>query len=312
MTIHKSSLVLWSAVLLLAPFSSGSAFAQNKVEAEPPIQAQENTPVPTTFPAIEIDGAPFDPICFATQMSMESELEHIDLNACESAEIIPGEPFNNDDGTHGITYRYAEEEENGGMSMPYVAYNAIPPANIDDPEFSIVVTWSGGGTGQFSTLYKMRRENDFLLVQNTYAGGDRCNGGIGSAGLDEKGRLSYGINITPYDMLVLGGDPNRAVLDTVEPYDDLDACAACCYGQAHFTEDDFNGITLSESLGEWLDGKYADGEQPSPEQEKQACFDTIIGAEYDAGKTSYSVKEWEDLIRKIEGVCLGKSSLNEE
>lgn len=85
MTIHKSSLVLWSAVLLLAPLSSGSAFAQDKVEAEPPVQAQENTPVPTTFPAIEIDGAPFDPICFATQMSMESELEHIDLNACESA-----------------------------------------------------------------------------------------------------------------------------------------------------------------------------------------------------------------------------------
>lgn len=314
MTIRKLSLVLWGAFALL-PLAALpiTAFAED-------IPEQEDSPhpphIPSTFPAIEIDGTPFDPICFATQISMESELEYIDLNACESADIIPGEHFNNEDGTHGVTYRYAEEEENGGMSMPYVAYNAIPLAPPNDrdfqPEFGIVVTWSGGGTGQFSTLYKMRREDDTLHVLKTYAGGDRCNGGIGSAGLDEQGRISYGINITPYDMLVLGGDPNRSVLDTVEPYDDLDACAACCYGQAHFTEDEFNGVTLSESLGEWLDSKYADGEQPAPEQEKQACFDELIGAQHDSGKVSFSVNEWENLIRKIEEVCLGKSFLNKE
>jgi len=312
MKFYKTILILAGLGLFTTSLLSYPVWGDEINPTPESVEALQTSPAPTpSFPAIEMEGKPFDPACLATQMSMESELEFIDLHACESPDIKPGEYFENEQVTRGISYTYTSEGDTMGMSKPYIAYNAFPLADPNNPDFGIIITWSGGGTGNFSTLYKMRREGDMLHVLKTYAGGDRCNGGIGSAGLNEKGQMSYGINITPYDMLVLGGDPNRAALDTVEPFEDLDACAICCYGQAHFAEDDFTGVTLNEELNDWLERKYPEGEQPAPEQERQACFDTMISEQASDGKNSFTVSEWERFINQVEQKCLGKAAENE-
>lgn len=297
MNPHKYIIVVLTTWLALALFSPYAA-AEDAVT--PPLS---DMPVPA---AILHHDKPIDPMCFAAQFSMESELEMIDLNACDSTQITALEYWENEDGTRAVTYKY-NDDEFAGVPYPYMAYRAIPdPSHPDSPDIGILTTWSGGGTGQFSTLYKMRREGDFLYVLKIYAGGDRCNGGIGSAEMDEQGRMSYGINITPYDMLVLGGDPNRTILNTVEPFDDLDACAACCYGEAHFREDIFEKITLNPELPERLADKYDQGQDPAPEQEIQACFDNLVALQFEGSSTEYDTADWESFIGEIEHTCLGR------
>jgi len=94
-------------------------------------------------------------------------------------------------------------------------------------------------------------------------------------------------------------------MDRVEAYDDLDDCAACCYGEAHYNENVLGYITLNENAREMITGKKY-SEASLVEQTKQMCFDELIALQFQSGETRFNPAEWETFIGEVEHTCLGR------
>ena len=169
----------------------------------------------------------------------------------------------------------------------------------------ISAVWNTGGTGFFSGLMILERKDAEFNIIETIAGGDRCNGGIYQARIDESGEIIYQQNITPYDMVILGGDPDRPFLESVKAYDDLDACAACCYGTAEYKGETLNAINITPGIAEGLAAErtYAEGDAA---REKQICFDNRLRLRLEDGIMRYDISGWEIFISEVEHVCLGR------
>ncbi len=286
-------------------------------DVEEGTSATASTPAAILFPpALLYNGEPIDPLCFAVQMSGEDSPQRINLtpDSCRSDDLTDLEYFSKGPYDRAVHYQYADIEDS--MGRPYMMIQYAGPAlegvsgEITHPAIDeavpVIIRTSGGGTGQFSTLYKMQRvDEQTLAVTETIAAGDRCNSGITEAFLDADGDLNYALNLTPYTMVVLGGDEDRAFMDSVEPYDDLDDCAACCYGEAHYNEDQLGYITLNENAREMITGKEY-REASLVEQTKQMCFDELIALQFQAGQTSFTPTEWETFITEVEHTCLGR------
>lgn len=267
-------------------------------------------------PGLLVDGQPVDPFCFViAQNTEDGDFTPVNVRNCVSDEFVPGERFSKGPQSYGIDFQYASDAD--GMSKPYMLYQyvgrdlTLPPSQAGtthplpglNEKFPVILYSNTGGTGNFSTLMSIKREGDTLKLVESIAGGDRCNGGVAQAIIDTDGALVYEQNITPYDMVVLGGDPERPFLNSVKAFDDLEACAVCCAGTAVFKNDQFTGVKLSSELAENIKNKYMS--PIPPEQEKQACFDKALGAQIEKGKTEFSVEEWADVIGAIEKECLG-------
>ena len=129
------------------------------------------------------------------------------------------------------------------------------------------------------------------------AGGDRCNGGITEAFVDAQGRLTYAQNFTPFDMVASGGRANAGYSEKWDTADGLDSCAICCYASAHYTGDDFTGLTLNENLMEAMEPHEGN---PTP----QSCMDGILKEKIESGQTAFTPEEWQSVSDKIEAACL--------
>jgi uncharacterized protein YecT (DUF1311 family) len=104
------------------------------------------------------------------------------------------------------------------------------------------IAYSGGGTGQFSTVAVLKSapgsDGKALLSAKPVPGaegGDRCNGGIDTVTID-NGALLVTRNLSPLDMASVLG--SRAA--KVEGDNALAFCAACCVGTAT-TRQSFDG-----------------------------------------------------------------------
>ncbi len=263
-------------------------------------------------PGLLVDGAPIDPFCFAISENLESGLKDVPVKDCKSEDMIPGEHFAKGPVSFGVNYDYAGEAHS--MSAPYMLYQfvgqdlTLPPSEAKEPvslpglnkEFPIILYSNTGGTGNFSTLLWVKRDGDFIKPVRTVAGGDRCNGGVVSAYLDGK-TLRHEQNITPYDLIVLGGPSERPSIQNVEAYKEIEACAACCSGTAEFKDDEFTRVKLTPDLAESL--RKGIPQRLDSGWSKQICFDKKVLALYDANKTEFTKKEWETFIQQVEGEC---------
>jgi hypothetical protein len=70
--------------------------------------------------------------------------------------------------------------------------------------FVLTTESSGGGSGRFSDLTILRKVGDSLSAEKSLAAGDRCNGGLWDARV-ENGILYWSENITSLDMITRGG-----------------------------------------------------------------------------------------------------------
>lgn len=256
---------------------------------------EEHSP-PTKLPgALMIGGAPVDPLCFDALGGEPTQT--IALTDCgKGLKVLK----RSDDGPKQFVSFQYEGDDLGGMSTPYIEYEYLGSAQNAG---LILVRWSGGGTGHFSTLGLFKRDDKVLTVKDVLAGGDRCNGGVDSASIDAKGHILYKLNITPYDMLALGGDPQRPFMSQVSAYDDLDACAACCYGTAGYVDNELTTISVSPDALETLKSR---GANDYAEGSKQQCFDEALLRNTQSGILDYSAEDWETLMREVEHVCLGR------
>lgn len=291
---------------LMAVFLLGLSLAACKPEAS------AETSSSAFPPELLLNGQPIDPLCFEKSNSMESGMGDIALQNCADGFVVK-EYFSKGPYDRGAVFTYEGDEDFAGMGTPYMQYRyagidenmTIIPAKEADGRFPVLLNWSGGGTGHFSNLLWLKREGNVLKPLQGVTGGDRCNGGVVEALMNKDGQLQYAVNITPYDMVMLGGDAERPFMQSVKAFEDLDACAACCTGTAHFTGDEFTGVKLQDGLKDYLSGRdYAD--PVPPEQEKQACFDRLLVLQAESGQMEFTPDNWETFIREVEHVCLGR------
>lgn len=148
-------------------------------------------------------------------------------------------------------------EDLPGVTVSYQDLGAVGTAR------AVLIHESGGGSGQFSRLELLQRRDDRLYIHETVAAGDRCNGGIAAASV-EDGRLAYSQHITAYDFIALSDFQSDVA---VSAYDDLEACAACCYGQAHYVDDVLQKVSVDKTPG-------SQARRPA----LQNCFDEVLAA----------------------------------
>lgn len=238
-------------------------------------------------PALLVNGAPADPICFAPYLMREDAMESISLDPATCATMFT--PDNTDfspiEGYTGTGFYFGDDPETrGGMRPAFIAYKYLGEV---EGRLAIELVGSGGGTGVFTTLFTAAREGDTLTAIDTYAGGDRCNGGITDASVKD-GTLHYAFNITPYDVMLLNGAPPTP---GIEPYDDIAACAACCFGEALYEGHRFMGVRIPK---DYVASGAAEG------QDVQACFDSHIDG---AARTEWSAAEFRILQERIRKDC---------
>jgi N-acetyl-beta-hexosaminidase len=124
--------------------------------------------------------------------------------------------------------------------------------------------------------------------------GDRCNGGISTVSLKDK-KLTYTINITPYDFITL----SNTKIPKLQAYDDLAACAACCQGTATFESDFENSHLVSIDLGELSEqsqGMYQD------------CFNRLLKEYIANGQKSLNPDELNKFVEKFKSKCIQEAS----
>lgn len=234
-----------------------------------------------------VNGVPADPICFAPYLMREDEMERISLDPATCAPNLTADntDFSSIEGYTGTGFYFGDDPETrGGMRPAFVAYKYLGEV---EGRVAVELMGSGGGTGVFSALFTATRDGDTLAAIDTYAGGDRCNGGVSEASVKD-GVLHYAYHITPYDALTLNDD---APPSGIEPYEDMAACAACCFGEALFEGRTFVGIRIPE---EYSAPDIAD------DQPVQACFDRHIAK---AGQTQWTAAEYDILRNQIRKDC---------
>ncbi len=252
------------------------------------------TALPASAFAAELllDGKPVDPLCF-TQWEELREGAAISAADCTKGGIrasSANEYYEPQDGFTGTSYLY-EDDDSTGMSVPFIEYKYLGRARVDGenasgPHDIVLVRESGGGSGFFTTLYAMSAEDERLKLHGIIAGGDRCNGGIGEAAV-EDGALRYTELLTPTGLGVIA----EAGVDPAEFPGRLDDCAVCCYAEAAYEDNRVVKIFFLEELADFLAQNKAEDDPASEGPAAQACFDELVQARLDAGKTSMAAEE---------------------
>lgn len=187
-------------------------------------------------PALAAKGDPVSPLCF----TMANEGDTIDPQACDSAlEATESDPsYPTSQGFYGTAYHFKDDPE--ALAAGYIEYRHLGETNGKE---AIWVRDSSGGSGIFTTLYLLSRtDDDKLKVEQVVATGDRCINGIENAFIDETGALQYETNLTQQGIYNLAAESAEKTSEDTE----LENCAVCCIGRAHYKDGILQSITLSE------------------------------------------------------------------
>jgi len=230
-------------------------------------------------------GDPVDPRCFLYGQESGS----VALAGCTGETIrnadypaATDKPVNDPD--RGIGYDFRSDED--GAPRGFVYYKVI--GKMDD-QYVVLINQSGGGTGQFSSLRRVRLDGDVMRTEALIAGGDRCNGGVASASM-QAANISYSQMLTPFDLIELSGG-NRETRFVA--YDDIAACASCCVAQANYTNGELTGVTLT----------MEPAEVPTDQEPKDTCFYNSYSAAYKQLGVSLDTGKLAEFGRKFGERC---------
>jgi hypothetical protein len=252
-------------------------------------------------PEMLVDGKPVDPLCFADAIGGERS-EIVSLRGCGASTQVTRREEKDEGRTHSATYTYIDESSNATVNQPYADYTYI---GIQNNLLVVQFNWGGGGSGHFTDLLRLRRTEEQFEIVDYIAGGDRCNGGVSETALDANGVLSYAQYVTPYDLFTLGSAQNSPYLQSVAAYDDLDACAICCYGTVKVVDGVITNITLDSALKTSLPNKEPELNEDGKEK-LQVCFDKLVLLNLDDTQKEKSMADWNVFIREFEHICLGR------
>lgn len=240
--------------------------------------------------ALLYQSKPIDSLCF---YEVQDAKHTVNLKQC-GLHAEPGRyrtGYNNyllDKGFIGFDYEWNIDSQSKSHGYSY-----YKPLGMLKQAAIIETLNNSGGTGQFSTISLMTRNNHDITVK-AYDGGDRCNHGI----VDVKrmtgkthDKLEYSVNLTSYDFLMLAEDNPHGL----EAYTDLASCAACCQATAVF-ERPINENFANETLLYVDLNAYPLSEDNSEGSVTyQTCFDTLL-AEY---KEKYKAKLTPETLKQF-------------
>lgn len=270
-------------LFLILPLALGLAACEPSA-AERPAGDESAGAAPAT---LNVNGRPADPICFAPYLMREDAMTTISLDpaTCAPGHTATTQDFSPIEGYTGTGFYMGDDADARGMRPAFIAYRVL--GDLPDGRIALELMGSGGGTGVFSSLLTVTRKGNILRVVESVAGGDRCNGGLTDASVKD-GRLAYAINVTPYDFLNLGTTEEAP---GIAAYDDIPACAACCFGEALYEGKDFVGVRLNS---EFLMTEEAN-DTPA-----QTCFNKIMSAQ---DKTEWTTAEYIPLRDRLRQEC---------
>lgn len=277
--MNKNVIIL--IVLLLV---AGLIYMQVRMTTGDKAAVQEN---PYGLPdALVVNGAPVDPVCFMVLGGEGSKT--LTLGGCaQTYKLTDIRQEVTEDNYITSMFKYTSDAPDAPPSM--IRYKYLGET---EKGYTVLVESSGGGTGQFSSVYTLGENNGDLEILDTIAGGDRCNGGIESASVVE-GELIFNQYVTPFDFLDLA-DNNPYGL---KAYDDLEACAACCYGIARYNGEGFKGISVI------IDAERLDSDDASPERGMQNCFDKVLKSRMDIGQIDMPTEVVKSFVQEFHAAC---------
>ncbi len=242
----------------------------------------------------------------------------------------------------GHYYQYPSIEGNGDTAYAYW-YRRI--GQLDSDRTLLHATWNGGGTGHFDQVLVVRgmagqfTYGDRLELEAFLPRGDRCLRGISNIELISPGHYRVVEQVTPFIMMTLEdrsewyekGFEYELLKDSetpvprpvsqgrirLQPYEDLDNCANCCFGEAVYEVDYF--ATPFDAIGRLIQVRVPEPEQSgehskSPYEDYrdasmpiQSCLLDLLQVRHQAQKTPghlvLSSGEYQDLLTEFIDRC---------
>ncbi|WP_058478841.1 hypothetical protein [Legionella steigerwaltii] len=230
---------------------------------------------------------PIDALCFFNMEGKEINLEQCGLAKDKYA--VKGQNASLIAKGY-IGYNWQDPEYPG----PAEGYSYYKFFNAGKNVYWLYTINSGGGTGDFTTLYKVKRKNTNTLEIETLVGGDRCNGGVQDVAVVND-HLNFSQNLTAYDLIAL----SKNASPQVKAYDDLAACAICCVAKAYYELNLNAQVQLN-----YVDLDSVKEIQEMPEQGSlQPCFNQLFTSYVTAGKTKLKQNMLDELVAKFNQTC---------
>lgn len=256
---------------------------------------QQNADAVPPDPTLTIDGAAVDPLCFLGRVDHENDdaAPVYPAQNCASKEYVRDEENASplDDGFISAAYHYVDPEMPEQKYPGFIGYKYLGDYRGLK---AVQLIENGGGSGMFTSVQLLRPEdNGTLRVIQTLAGGDRCNGGIAHASMAGR-KLIYDVNLTPFDFIALASY-NPANL---QAYDDIDACAVCCYGTLRYVNGRAESVTLNPAAVPADMPADATSDRPL-----QACFDHAFRAASTGGDGVMTLKQNKKFIADFFKSC---------
>ncbi|KTD32263.1 hypothetical protein Lmor_2201 [Legionella moravica] len=249
----------------------------------------------STLPAdLLYNNKPINPLCFD-----QGELSNKTLSLTDNCELEPINVLGQskellNEGYYGFEYKLKDDS---GFASSYSYYKVIGYYNH---LYTLLLISNTGGSGHFSSLYLVNRDQNKLHIKTLPFGGDRCNGGLNEV-TQNKNIITFTSNITPGDFLsISNNNPEQ-----LQAYDDLDACAACCVATASYTTDlqkDSTKATLTSI--QFSKDPETLSDLKSPEHTGyQACFNKLVLSYITKDKTTLSVQELGTFMNEFNSKC---------
>lgn len=237
---------------------------------------------------------PFHPYYVSSILSWEGDSEPIDFSNFEIEGVDYSEeeitPISLWEDSSGYSLNFGEE-----MFLLRDAYFEYDLLAQNGETFIVSTSECGGGSGIFSDIRIIEVKGNTIRLKEVFASGDRCTGGLFTCTYD-KGIIYYSSNITPEDLLLIGGGDNAQNYDL-----ELDWCSMCCIGTADYEYDLKSGDSKLVSISVDMDF-YGPFEGYS---EKEQCFFDSLQNYIDENSTDpIPVDDFEQLIQGILSSCL--------
>ncbi len=245
--------------------------------------SQDRPPLPLP-PSLYYDGVPISPYCFSYNPYSEESLEYFPADCSLDEGLLIRER----EVTEKKTYVSYDSTEFGGFAG-YDGYTYLGQYKNTD---YINHYWSGGGSGHFSEVFGLSREQDRFKIIDHFVGGDRCNGGDLSAEITQEGILSS-FSITPYDLISLPYDGDSPYAT----YDEINVCATCCVGRLAMIKGEIVSFNLNKDYHSHSYGSDEGGKI------KQVCLDHLISSHLGDNQSVFSNDELNIFIKSIEDNC---------
>lgn len=238
------------------------------------------------------NGKPIDPLCFN---QLEADKSTINLKDCGSAKDGFEKSSENADllkkGYYGFNWKEKDSTSDIEGSSYYKVFDA------GNNQYWVYSINNGGGSGTFTYIQLVKRENNDTMSYKAITGGDRCNGGVQDVSTQDY-QLVYSQNITAFDLIDFGNN-NQTKL---KAYDDLAACAACCVGAAFFKVDEqakpeFMYIKLE---------KIKNKDELSEQGAYHDCFNKLYYSYVSKGRTRLDEDKLAAFVKKFNDTCVNK------